>query len=206
MAIYGLKRRGWLGSAITSLGLGVTTRALTNLEARRLIGIDNNLNGFKIEKTINIDAPIDRVFDYWSHPENFPDFMSHIREVRRIGDGLYQWSVGGPAGLMARWYAGITELEFNKLLAWKSLPGSIIGQSGVTRFSANPDGSTRVAVQMRYIPPAGALGHSIAKLFGVDPKHEMDDDLMLMKSFIETGAHPHDAARHVPTIEAGAVV
>jgi hypothetical protein len=31
-------------------------------------------------------------------------------------------------------------------------------------------------------------------LFGVDPKHEMDDDLMRMKSYLETGVPPHDAA------------
>lgn len=49
---------------------------------------------------------------------------------------------------------------------------------------------------MSYNPPAGVLGHAVAELFGVDPKHEMDDDLLRMKSLIETGVHPHDAARH----------
>jgi hypothetical protein len=32
-------------------------------------------------------------------------------------------------------------------------------------------------------------------LFGADPKSEMDADLMRMKSFIETGRVPHDAAK-----------
>jgi hypothetical protein len=36
-------------------------------------------------------------------------------------------------------------------------------------------------------------------LFGVDPKQEMDDDLMRMKSFIETGVAPHDAAAKTET-------
>ena len=31
-------------------------------------------------------------------------------------------------------------------------------------------------------------------MFGADPKKEMDEDLMRMKSFIETGQTPHDAA------------
>jgi hypothetical protein len=31
-------------------------------------------------------------------------------------------------------------------------------------------------------------------LFGVDPRHEMNDDLMRMKLFIETGAPAHDSA------------
>lgn len=194
LTIYGLKRRGLLGSALSSMGMGLVTRALTNVDARRLVGLDGTVKGIDIEKTINVNASLDEVFAYWSHPENFPEFMTHVRDVRRMGDGLYRWKVGGPAGLLIEWNAAITELEFNKTLAWKSLPGSIIGQRGVTHFSSNPDGSTRIDVKMSYKPPAGVLGHEIAKLFGVDPKHEMDDDLMRMKSFIETGVHPHDAA------------
>lgn len=205
LTIYGIRRKGVLGSVLSSLGMGVITRALTNLEARWLVGIDGDQSAIHIQKTINVDAPVDRVFDYWSHPENFPEFMSHVREVRRIGDGLYRWTVGGPAGLMAQWDAGITAIDFNKLLAWKSLPDALVRQSGVTRFSLNPDGGTRLEVKMSYNPPAGVLGHAVAELFGVDPKREMDDDLMRMKSFIETGVHPHDAARPAQVIEAGPV-
>lgn len=195
LTIYGLKRRGVVGSTLSSLGTAVVTRALTNLEARRLVGLDGTVRGIDVEKTININASVDRVFTYWSHPENFPEFMCHVREVRKIGDGVYHWTVGGPAGVLVEWDAAITELDFNKTLAWQSLPGSIIDQAGVTRFTSNPDGSTLIDVKMSYKPPAGVLGHEIAKMFGVDPKHEMDDDLMRMKSFIETGVHPHDAAR-----------
>ncbi|MGH9872921.1 MAG: SRPBCC family protein [Pyrinomonadaceae bacterium] len=199
--IYGGKRRGALGSAIGTVGLGVLARALTNTETRRMVGVNGAIKGIDIEKTITIDAPIDKVFTYWSHPENFPAFMSHVRDVRRIDAGMYRWKVGGPAGLLVEWDAAITDLDFNKTLAWKSLPGSIVGQQGVTRFRANTDGSTRIDVKMSYMPPGGLLGHEIAKLFGVDPKHEMDDDLMRMKSFIETGVHPHDAA-DPPTMQA----
>ena len=206
LAVYGARRRGVVGSAMSSVGFGVVVRALTNFETGRLLGLDGGRKVIDIQKTINIEAPVDRVFAYWSHPENFPDFMSHVLEVRRIGDGFYRWTVGGPAGLRVQWDAGITDLDFNKRLAWKSLPGAVVGQAGVTQFSSNPDGSTRIDVKMSYNPPAGALGHAIAELFGVDPKHEMDDDLMRMKSFIETGVHPHDAARHARVTEAASIV
>ncbi|HLN97535.1 MAG TPA: SRPBCC family protein [Pyrinomonadaceae bacterium] len=197
LMIYGARRRGLIGSAVSSAGLGILMRGLTNFETDRLLGLYEGRKVIDIQKTIDIGAPVDRVFTYWSHPENFPEFMTHVVEVRRIGDGLYRWSVGGPAGLTVHWDAQITDLEFNKLLAWKSLPGSMVGQRGVTRFTSNPDGSTRIDVKMSYNPPAGALGHAIAELFGVDPKQEMDDDLMRMKSFLETGKPPHDAWLHV---------
>jgi uncharacterized membrane protein len=206
LAIYGLKRRGLTGSIASALGITVVTRALTNLETRRLVGIDGDVREIDIEKTINVDASLDKVFTYWSHPENFPEFMSHVREVRKIGDGLYRWTVGGPAGLAIEWDGQITDFEFNKLYAWKSLPGAMIRQSGTTRFDSNPDGSTRIDVKMSYLPPAGALGHAIAEFLGVDPKHEMDDDLMRMKSFIETRVHPHDAAHPLGMTEAAGLV
>jgi hypothetical protein len=47
---------------------------------------------------------------------------------------------------------------------------------------------------MSYVPPAGVLGHAVAALFGADPKQDMDDDLLRLKTFIETGITPHDAA------------
>jgi hypothetical protein len=55
-------------------------------------------------------------------------------------------------------------------------------------------GVTGVEYRLEAHEPAGAVGHVIASLFGVDPKSEMDDDLMRMKSFIETGHQPRDAA------------
>ena len=42
-----------------------------------------------------------------------------------------------------------------------------------------------------------AFGHAVAALFGADPKREMDEDLLRMKTIIETGRSAHDAARPV---------
>ena len=47
---------------------------------------------------------------------------------------------------------------------------------------------------MSYAPPAGVLGHAVARLFGADPKSELDEDLMRLKNTLETGKAPRDAA------------
>jgi uncharacterized membrane protein len=52
---------------------------------------------------------------------------------------------------------------------------------------------------MSYNPPAGAIGHAIATLLGTDPKSEMDEDLMRVKSYIETGHIPRDSALKMRT-------
>lgn len=50
-------------------------------------------------------------------------------------------------------------------------------------------------IAMSYNPPAGALGHVVAKLFGADPKSELDEDMMRLKSTLETAETSQDAAQ-----------
>jgi uncharacterized membrane protein len=50
---------------------------------------------------------------------------------------------------------------------------------------------------MSYNPVVGALGHAVASIFGADPKSEMDDDLMRMKSMIETRVPPQETAEKI---------
>ncbi|MDB5292023.1 MAG: cyclase, partial [Phycisphaerales bacterium] len=73
-------------------------------------------------------------------------------------------------------------------------PGQIVADAGVARFDVNLDGSTRVDIKMTYNPPAGALGHAAARLFGKDAKTFLDENLLRAKTAIETGRLPHDAA------------
>lgn len=196
-ALYGLRRDDAYGPALSLVGLGLAARALTNKDLARLFGLGNGRRGIDVQKTINVAAPVEKVFEFWEHPENFPHFMKHVREVKRIRDGRYRWTVDGPAGVPVEWETVVTKYEPNKLIAWKSVPGSVIRHAGMIHFRSNPDGTTSIDVKMSYNPPAGLIGHAIAEILGVDPKSEMDDDLLRMKTFIETGKPPHDAARAI---------
>lgn len=195
MTVYAAKRRGLVGAAVGPVGLAMLSRAITNLEIKRIVGLEAGPRTIDIEKTINIAAPVEEVFDFWAHHEKFPQFMSRVREVRKIDEGKYHWVVAGPAGVSVEWDAEITKLAPHHTIAFKSLPGSAIEQTGLIHFTPTDDGDTCVDIKMSYNPPAGAIGHLVALLFGSDPKKEMDEDLMRMKSFIETGQVPHDAAQ-----------
>jgi uncharacterized membrane protein len=148
----------------------------------------------KVQKTINIHAPVEQVFNFWADYRNFPRFMSKVREARPMSDNRSHWIVSGPAGLPIEWTAEITQQVPNKMLAWKSLPGSTVMHGGVVHFEPIHEGSTRVHIEMCYHPIGGVIGHVLARLFGSDPKSEMDADLLRMKTFIEKGRTPHDAA------------
>ena len=173
----------WLGAAA---GTALLARAIANQPLRRVFGIDGS-GAIHFDKTIHIDSPVEEVYRYWSNFENFPKFMTHLKEVRHLKHGRTHWVAAGPAGISIPWDAEITEQRENQLLAWTSVPGSMIRTSGLVRFDKQPDGSTRVSVRMSYCPPAGVFGHAAAWLFGADPKTEMDDDLVRLKSLIEIG-------------------
>ncbi len=198
LALYGFSRRGLVSRLVGASGVALLTRAATNMEMRRLVGLSGR-RGVDFHKTIHISAPVERVFEVWENYENFPQFMSHVRSVRRIeGDGRekarWRWTVTGPAGALVEFDTEDSSYQPHRLIAWRTTPGSVIRHSGIARFQANDDGTTTVNLQFTYNPIAGAAGHAVAKILGADPKRQMDDDLLRMKSFIETGARPHDAA------------
>jgi uncharacterized membrane protein/osmotically-inducible protein OsmY len=196
LMVTGARLRG-LRDALASLaGVALVARAATNMEFKRLAGFKVGPHAVDIQKTIKISAPVERVYSLWTNYENFPLFMSRIHEVRDLGNGRSHWVVKGPLGATLEWDAEITEMIPNKLLAWKSEPGGFIEHAGIVRFDAEK-GYTRVHIRLSYNPPAGAIGHLIATLMGSNPKQEMDEDLVRMKTFLETGKRPHDVVRKV---------
>lgn len=184
-------KRSALGLLGGLAGAALIARSSTNMPIDRLVGVRRP--SVELQKCIDVAAPVEQVFETFSQLERFPQLMTHVREVRVRGDGTSQWAVEGPAGRTISWEAMTTRLEPNRLIAWRTLPGSAVEHAGLLRFEPTERG-TRVLVTMSYTPPAGALGHAVARLFGADPKSELTDDLLRMKVFLETGRRAHDAA------------
>jgi uncharacterized membrane protein len=187
LAFQGLRIRGPGGTALSAIGLGLFARAATNLPSRRLTGLGAGRRAIDLQKTIRVGVPVDSVWELWSHFENFPRFMAHLREVRRIDQDRAHWVAAGPTGMPVEWDAIVTEMVPHQLIAWKSVEGSMVDTAGRVRFQPTPDGGTEIDVQMSYNPPAGAVGHAIATIFGADPKRAMDEDLVRLKSLLEEG-------------------
>lgn len=194
MALMGARQLSALGTAVAALGTAIFARALTNnMDFSRLTGIGAGRGAVTIHKIINVAAPVEQVFAFWSEYQNFPRFMSNVREVRETGEKQSRWAVAGPAGAPVEWNAIVTEYVPNRSIGWKTTPDSKVQHEGTVRFESNADGSTRVDIRLSYNPLAGGLGHAAAAIFGADPKTQMDEDLARMKTLIETGRPPHDA-------------
>ena len=193
--IYGLSKPDTVGLSLGVVGTLLLARSISNIETKRLLGTGGGRRAVTVEKSINVNAPPDVLFNLWANFENFPKFMTNVKEVRQTGAGNSHWVVSGPAGTTVEWDAEITRVSPNELIAWKSIEGSLVANAGYVLFEPNDDGSTEVTVRISYNPPAGAAGHAVATIFGADPKSQMDADLLRMKTLLETGQAPHDAAQ-----------
>jgi uncharacterized membrane protein len=185
-ALYGLLRRDPAGAALAAAGAALATRAGFNRSFKRLLGVAGK-GVFRVEKTMRIDAPVSELYEFWADPRNYPQVFAHVESVSKTGENTYEWRVRGPAGVAVGWEGSITATVPNELVAWKSVPGSQVGNEGVARFDPNDDGSTRVHIRLSYDPPAGVIGHLLAEIFGVDPKHALDEDMVRLKSLFEQG-------------------
>lgn len=206
-ALHGFRRGTPAGTILGQAGLLLIARAATNLELRRLFGIGAGRYGVTVQKNIRIHAPVDKVFALWDDFAKLPSFMRHVRAVRRVDASddreRWRWTVDGPAGVPVEFDTTVTAREANRLLAWRTAPEAVVQHAGRVQFMDNGDGSTTVQIRMVYNPLAGAVGHVVARLFGADPKHQMDDDLLRLKTFLETGKPAHDAAARTQEPPAG---
>jgi uncharacterized membrane protein len=188
MIASGLGLRSWVGAGLALGGAALLVRSASNQPIARALGVGTRPDdGFVIQKTIHVYAELDEVYSCWRQIENFPQFMSHVREVQKLSDSMYHWVVDGPAGIPIEWDAEITADVPGELIAWRTVPGSVVHSSGVVHFEPDAHGDTRVHIRMTYRPPANAVGRTVAKIFGADPRRQMDSDLARFKSYIEVG-------------------
>ena len=135
LAVYGLSRRGLIGSTMSLAGLGLAARGVTNIEFKRLIGLGGGRRAVDIQKAINVNVPVYEAYDFWSRFENFPRFMAHVEEISDQGNGQSHWKVSGPTGVSVEWDAVITKQIPNEVIAWKSLPNEAIKSAGIVQLN-----------------------------------------------------------------------
>ena len=141
--------------------------------------------GIRVERTVTVYRPAAELYRYWRNFENLPRIMRHVESVTVLNDFQSHWVVQGPAGTHFEWDAEIHNEKENELIAWRALDGDV-NHAGSVRFLPTPTGrGTEVRVELRYEPPAGALGAAIARLFGGDPAQQVTEDLMQFKRAME---------------------
>lgn len=187
LVLMGLKERSLRGALMAVAGGGLiyqgVTKQSTVQQAQEAIGMNQSI---KVEKTVTINKSADELYRYWRNFENLPHFMKHLKSVTVYNDKRSHWIASAPLGNNVEWDAEIINERENELIAWASVEGADIENSGFVRFKSAPaNRGTEVKVVLEYNPPGGALAAAFAKLFGEEPKQQIGDDLRRFKQIME---------------------
>lgn len=215
----GLMRRGGFGAGLAAMGSTLAYRGFTGVcPAFKALGINTSERGhekgtgskkgvpyeqgIRIDQEVRIHRPAHELYQFWRNFENLPEFMDHLESVEMKGDKVSHWVVRGPGGYKVSWDAEIVNEVQDKLIGWRSLPGSQVASGGSVHFDETGDGSTIVRVSLQYNPPAGNIGAMISKAMGEDPQQMIREDLMHFRELMENrtlthgtgGSRDHDRA------------
>ena len=112
----------------------------------------------KVERSITINAPVDKVFDYITDPANEMEWFSSISDIRDIkGQGVgqkygYTYKL---AGLPLKGESEVIEYTPNQRYVTKSKGGMV---STFTWTFSPEDSGTRLNVVVEYTIPVPILG------------------------------------------------
>lgn len=186
------QNRSWMGWTLAAMGGGMVYRGVSGhcpmYEAMNVNTQTMDDQGVHVHAAVTIDRKPEELFAFWRSLENLPHIMSHLETVTEIDNKRSHWVAKAPVGMTVEWDAEIVSETENQSIMWRSTEGAQITNAGSVRFvPVAGERGTEVHVELTYHPPAGAVGVAVAKLFGEEPQHQIEDDLRHFKQFMEAG-------------------
>lgn len=153
-----------------------------------------------VEKSIEVDAPLNTVYNQWTQFEDFPKFMQGIEQVQQLDDKRLHW-VAEIGGRRKEWDAEIFEQVPDQKIAWRSTSGA--ANAGIVSFQPVAAKRTQVTVRMEYAPE-GAIESIGAAMGAVGTR--IEGDLKRFRDFIQSRMQETGAWRgeiHSGRVESG---
>jgi uncharacterized membrane protein len=103
----------------------------------------------KVEKSIEVEAPLQRVYNQWTQFEQFPQFMAGVEQVRQLSNTMLHW-IAQIAGVKREWDAAILEQIPDRKVAWAATTGTT--NAGAVYFEPLGPDRTGVRLVLEYDP------------------------------------------------------
>jgi uncharacterized protein YndB with AHSA1/START domain len=134
-----------------------------------------------ITHSIEVNAPLQAVYNQWTRFEEFPRFMEGLDQVRQDGPNRLFWKakIGGKE---KEWEAEITEQVPNTRIAWRSVEGA--SNRGTVTFEELDISQTRITLTMEYEPEG--FFEQAGDALGI-PLGQVAEDLNRFRAFMENG-------------------
>jgi uncharacterized membrane protein len=128
---------------------------------------------------VEVNCPIRTVYNQWTQFEEFPRFMSGVKEVTQLDDSHVHWRAE-IWGKDKEWDAEITEQVPDERISWRSTTGP--QNAGTVRFDRLPGNRTLVRLALGY-EPKGVLEHT-GETLGLFTSH-IEKTMQEFKRYLE---------------------
>jgi uncharacterized membrane protein len=143
-----------------------------------------------VQKQITVNRPVDELYSFWRDFQKLPQIMNFLDSVEVNGQHSH-WKATAPADIALEWDIEIVEDRPNEAIAWRSVEGAKLENSGSVSFKPAPsEWGTEVTLNLDFNPPGGVLGDIAAGLFGATPDMFATKALPRFKAIVETGEIP----------------
>ena len=140
----------------------------------------------KLEKSVTIKAPVQKVFDFMADPKNLPEIwpsMVEVKDVQPSSTGGYDFSwTYKMAGMRFKGASETTEYIANQRNVTESKKGI---QSKFTWTYKPEEGGTKLTVQVEYTVPVPLLGKLAEAFIIKQNQHELVAMLANLKARME---------------------
>ena len=174
---YAGTRRGSRRIGARAAGAGLLLAAFAPAFTRKLLRVGAARRRIHLRTQLDINRPVHDVFEFCRDFENFPRVVQSIHCVTDYQDGRSRWEVISPSGETLGWDARVTKYVPNVVIAWASVPGSVVDCCGLIRFSPNTHGGTHLEVEVDYDPRHTGLSDAVRALFDAPRTEQLEADL-----------------------------
>ena len=148
----------------------------------------------KVEKSVVINQPLKKVFDFVSNTENEPLWRTEIQESKVTSEGKFGVgsTVSQTANFMGRQFEAVgemTEYEPNQIIAWKIISGPFSGD-GRTSFEAKGDNQTEVTSSTNF--EVGGFFKLAEPLVARSARRQTEANLANLRDLLESEADNGD--------------
>jgi uncharacterized membrane protein len=131
---------------------------------------------------VTVNAPVHQVYELYTHFNDYPKFMTFVKEVTYLDDTHSHWVVNVVG--KHEWDAVNEGWIPDRQVGWRSVDG--LNNSGQVRFEPAGDAATQLTIDVAYQPPAGLLGQLGEALgAGGQFEHRLQHDLQHFAAMVE---------------------
>ena len=141
-----------------------------------------------IKRTIRIHRTPAELYAFWRQIDNLARLAPGDTSANEVGPKRSHWKAIGPGGKAFEWDAEITQDDPDRAIAWQSLPGGDVTNSGSVRFESIDRNETQVELSIDYSPPGGFVGNLVGNLVKQHVSDEIDAGLSRVKRQLENGS------------------